>query len=205
MYSHTRPGSPGDSKDLLSKAIAAERGAFLAIGLFSFVMNLSMLIVPIYMMQVYDRVMSSHSKDTLFMLTLLAAVLLLSSAIVDLARSRLFVRLGAKLDAKMSGALFRSSLHLRLTDTASVTSQPLRDLDAVRTFLTGPGVISLFDAPWVPVYIALIFFFHPILGGIALAGGVVIVGFAALGELAVRGLPKPPGHAQERGTLSSRL
>jgi PrtD family type I secretion system ABC transporter len=174
------------ARDQLSEAVSAARGAFVAVGLFSLIINLSMLIVPVYMMQVYDRVMNSGSQDTLLMLTLLAAILLISSAVVELARSRLFVRIGGGLNAKMASPLFREALSLRLNDAFSSSSQPLRDLDAVRTFLTGPGIIALFDAPWAPIYIAFIFLLHPILGGVAFAGGVIIVGFAALGEFAVR-------------------
>jgi PrtD family type I secretion system ABC transporter len=170
----------------LSGALRAARGAFTIAGLFSLFINLSMLIVPLYMMQVYDRVLTSRSVDTLIALTMLAGSLLLVGMLIEIARSRVLVRVGAQMDAALSASLFSETVGVRRRGDDAAASQPLRDLDTLRTFLTGPAVIALFDAPWTPIFLVLIFLFHPLLGAVALAGAVIILGLAFLSEQIVR-------------------
>jgi len=173
-------------KNPLRRIFAETRPAFLLVAAFSLFINLAMLVVPIYMLQVYDRVLTSMSHDTLLMLTLLAGGLLFLSATVEAARSRILIRVGAKIDARLSEPLFTTILTQQLSQHRDAASQPLRDLNALRTFLTGSGLIAFFDAPWTPIYLALIFMFHPVLGGIAALGAFLIVGLALLSELAAR-------------------
>jgi PrtD family type I secretion system ABC transporter len=164
-------------------AIGAARGAFVSIGIFSFAINLLMLVVPIYMLQVYDRVLASRSLDTLLMLTLLAVGLLGASALLELVRSRIMVRVGAALDDRLNGAVF-SAVHVaRVRGAKTQDAQPLRDLETLRTFLTGNAMFAFFDAPWTPMFIGLVFVFHPLLGAIALAGGAVLFVLALLTEM----------------------
>ena len=161
-------------------------GAFLVVGLFSLFINLAALIVPLYMMQVYDRVLTSQSRETLVALTVLALSLLLIVTFVEIARSRLLVRIGAKLDDALATHLFDATVQQRNGAPDAAASQPLRDLETLRTFLTGSGILALFDAPWTPIYLAIIFLFHPLLGLIATFGGVVIFAIAVASEMAVR-------------------
>lgn len=174
------------SQNRLAHALRAARGAFGLAAMFSLFINLSMLVVPLYMMQIYDRVLTSQSLDTLILLTVLALGLLAVSMLVEIARSRVLVRIGTELDTSLSSSLFRSCLELRARGDDVSASQPLRDLESVRTFLTGPGVLALFDAPWSPLYLGLIFLLHPVLGGVALAGALVILFLALMSEAAVR-------------------
>ena len=174
-------------KNILKATLGQSRMAFLLVGAFSLFINLSMLIAPIYMLQVYDRVLTSHSVDTLIMLSVLAVSLLTLSALVDVARARILVRVGVKIDRQLHGPLFSTALQRQLHNAGGSLSAPIRDLSTVRTFLTGSGLIALFDAPWTPIYLLLIFMFHPLLGLIALAGAIVLLLMAVGGEFLSRG------------------
>jgi PrtD family type I secretion system ABC transporter len=169
----------------LRRALADGRSVFAAVGLFSFFINGLMLTVPLYMLQVYDRVLVSRSEHTLLMLTIVAAGLLLVLGVLELLRSRVLVRIGAQLDGRLTAPLLTAMLAERL-GVGRGQGQPIRDLDALRVFLTGPGLLSFFDAPWSPFFILVIFVLHPLLGFIALGGGLVLFGLAILSELLTR-------------------
>lgn len=170
----------------LRETIYSARYIFLAIAVFSFFLNLLMLVSPFYMMQVYDRVLTSRSKDTLYVLTMLAVGLLAISAMLELVRGRILVRLGARLDRHVTHDLFAALIEDRIATHRSAGSQPIRDLETVRSFLTGPGLLALFDAPWVPLFLALIFMFHPLLGVVACVGAVILLVLAVLSEFTTR-------------------
>jgi ABC-type protease/lipase transport system fused ATPase/permease subunit len=174
------------ASDALTLVLRRLFSSFLFIGLFSLFCNMAMLIAPLYMLQIYDRVLTSQSHDTLVMLTGLALGLLLINAIVEIARSRVLVRIGAKLDSELSPKLFAATFSARLRGSDRSPSETLRDLDTYRSFLTGTGIIALFDAPWTPIYLAINFAFHPILGGVALLGAAIISGLALVSEIAFR-------------------
>jgi PrtD family type I secretion system ABC transporter len=174
-----------ERKTELDSTMGQARGVFVAVALFSFFINALMLTVPLYMLQVYDRVLVSRSEHTLLMLTLVAGGFLLALGFLELARSRILVRLGAQLDNRLSAPLISGMLHLRLSGHDG-QGQPIRDLDTMRVFLTGPGLLSFFDAPWTPFFILVIFVFHPLLGFIALTGAVLLFCLALLNELITR-------------------
>ncbi|MES2914999.1 MAG: type I secretion system permease/ATPase [Pseudomonadota bacterium] len=169
----------------LHAARAASRQAVVTAFLFSALVNVLMLTAPLYMLQVYDRVLVSRSEETLLALSLLMAFLFLIMGILDHARGRIMARVGARLqerlDARVLSAAFR-----RLTeapqDTAALAAQ--KDLDAIARFWASPVLLAIFDAPWAPVFIAAIFVFHPWLGVLALVGGGVIVGLSLLNQRA---------------------
>ncbi|MCB1905502.1 MAG: type I secretion system permease/ATPase [Gammaproteobacteria bacterium] len=179
------PNDKERRKTELDQALSASRGIFAAVGLFSFFINGLMLTVPLYMLQIYDRVLVSRSEHTLLMLTLVAGGLLLALGVLELARSRVLVRIGAKLDSVLTRPLLTGILSNRLQGNRE-QGQPIGDLDALRVFLTGPGLLSFFDAPWTPFFILVIFIFHPLLGFIALGGAVTLFGLALLSELITR-------------------
>lgn len=186
--------------DPLSAALRSMSGSFFLVGIFSLFCNIAMLVVPLYMLQIYDRVLTSGSKDTLLLLTALALGLLLLNALLELSRARMLVRIGAKLDSKLSARLFAASFGARLSGSENTPSEPLRDFEKYRTFLTGPGIIALFDAPWTPIYLGIIFVLHPILGGVALSGAVVIGMLALLSEFYIRGAMSQAGTASRNST-----
>ena len=170
----------------LSSAFRALRGPFAAVVVFSFFINLLMLVAPMYMLQVYDRVLSSRNETTLLMLTIIAVGLLIVFGLLELVRSRVLVRVGLKFDEALGSDTFRAVFKRAVRRAGDSGSQPLRDLDSVRDFLTGQGLISFCDAPWVPVFLAVIYMFHPVLGMVATIGAIVIFSLALLNEVTTR-------------------
>jgi ATP-binding cassette subfamily C protein len=169
----------------LAAARAASRKAVLAAFLFSALVNVLMLTAPLYMLQVYDRVLVSRSEETLLALSLLMGFLFLIMGILDHARGRIMTRVGARLQAQLDPRVLSAAFR-RLTvapqDTAALAAQ--RDLDAVARFWASPVLLAIFDAPWAPLFAAAIFIFHPWLGYLALGGGLVIVGLSWLNQRA---------------------
>ncbi|MEQ1865184.1 MAG: ATP-binding cassette domain-containing protein, partial [Micropepsaceae bacterium] len=171
---------------LIKQSLHRSRKVFWSIGAFSLFINLTMLNAPLFMLQVYDRVMASQSRETLLFLTLLSVAVLMFQSTVEVIRSNLLVRAGAQLDSELRSKTFGLSFEGKLNDATMSSTQGLRDLDTLRGFLSGPGLIALFDAPWAPIFMFIVFMVHPALGALALAGAVVILGLAFFGELATR-------------------
>ena len=169
----------------LGNALAASRSAFVSVGVFSFCINLLMLTMPLYMLQVYDRVLTSRSFDTLIMLSILALGLMSMNGLLEFVRARVLVRVGARLDQTLSPRIFGSVVAQRLRG-GDEQGQPLRDLETLRTFLTGSALLAFYDSPWTPLFIGLIFIFHPWLGAIALIGAILLFSLALLGEFLTR-------------------
>ncbi len=168
----------------LAVALRGCRDGFVGIGVFSGMANVLMLTGPIFMLQVYDRVLTSRSHETLLALLFLVAGLYIFLAIFDFIRSRVAARLGTYLDRLVNRRLFSIWTQQAVMKRHGVMIQPLQDFQQLRQFLSGNGVIALFDLPWVPVYLALIFFLHWTLGLVALAGAILAVGLAVLNDRA---------------------
>jgi PrtD family type I secretion system ABC transporter len=168
------------------KALRACRGAFGIIMAFSLAINLLMLATPLYMMQVFDRVLSSRSGDTLVMLTLITVLAIGVLALLDAIRSQMLVRIGNWLDDRLGPTVFAGALRAALRSDPARASQGLRDLGTMRGFITGPTVTPLLDAPWAPIFIIALFALHPMLGLIGLGGGVVLFGLALINEIVTK-------------------
>lgn len=176
----------GDSnKTTAQRAIAACRGAFVAVACFSLIVNLLMLTVPLYMLQVFDRVLSSRSEETLIMLTIVAAGAFVLLAALDIVRSRVLLRASTRLELDLGGEALMAAISSAVHGGGH-SAQALRDVNQLRSFLTGPGVLALFDAPWTPVFIAVIYLFHPLLGSIALVGALLLFILAVVNDFATR-------------------
>ena len=159
----------------------------LGIGLFSGVINVLGLTGSFFMLQVYDRVLTSHSVPTLIGLSILAAALYVFQGSLDLLRSRLLVRIGSYIDDLLAGRIYAAVLQLPLRTTVSGDGlQPLRDLDNLRSFLAGQGPVAAFDLPWVPIYLIFVFTLHFWLGCTAVAGALVLVVLTAATEVLSR-------------------
>jgi PrtD family type I secretion system ABC transporter len=171
----------------LGAALASCRGAFLATGLISGMSNVLMLTGAVFMLEIYDRVLPSRSVPTLIGIAILAGGLYVVQGILDLIRSRVLVRIGGTLDEAVSGRVFDTILRLPMK-VAKVNDglQPLRDLDSVRSFLSGLGPIALFDLPWLPFYIGICYLLHPWLGYTALGGAIILVALTLLTEVLTR-------------------
>ncbi|MEM9355060.1 MAG: type I secretion system permease/ATPase [Pseudomonadota bacterium] len=165
----------------LWQALIASRQAFTATAVFSFTINLLMLTGPLFMLQVYDRVMTSGSIPTLVALSVLTASLYAVIGLLELVRSRVVVRIGMDFDRRVTDRVFNASLRRSITGSSSSTTI-LRELDNIRQFIAGPGPITLFDAPWTPIYLLVIFLMHWSLGIAATFGATVLVGLAILSE-----------------------
>lgn len=154
-------------------------------GLFSVAVNLLMLTVPLYMIQVFDRVLSSGSIDTLVMLTIIALGAIVLFGLFECLRSLLLARTGARLEATLGGPLLAASITNRTMGDRS-EAQGLRDLAQLRSFLSGPVVSTLFDVPMMPLYVLVVFLIHPSLGWIMLVGAIILFGIAVVNQLASR-------------------
>lgn len=172
----------------LGAALAGCRGIFLGTAFFSAISNVLMLTGSFFMLQVYDRVLPSRSVPTLVALTILVVILFTAQGLLDFIRGRLLVRTALVLDEALSERVYEAAVQvpLRLGNKLDAT-QPVRDLDSIRSFLSGAGPVALFDLPWVLLYFAVIYLFHPLLGLVALSGGVFLVGLTLITELRTRG------------------
>ncbi|MFO1100838.1 MAG: type I secretion system permease/ATPase [Xanthobacteraceae bacterium] len=180
------PGSPA-GRDEIWTAVKGLWPHFAAAGAFSCVINLLYLSSPLYLMQVYNRVLVSENVPTLVMLTIILALALLTMAVLDAVRAQVLIRCGIKLDAVLAGRVFNALVAQSARNSASSSAQLLRDLDQLRTFLTGPGIYFAFDLPWIPIYLLLLYFIHPILGVIATIGAFLLLTLAWLNEIFTRG------------------
>ncbi|MEM7621484.1 MAG: ABC transporter transmembrane domain-containing protein [Pseudomonadota bacterium] len=150
----------------LSKAFNACRFAFIGVGLFSCIINLLMLTGPLFMLQIYDRVLASKSIPTLVVLILLVGGLFVFLGLFELIRSRSLARIARRVDEKIHAALFAAVIDHSVKFTPNIQTQPLRDLDVIRQFLSGPSPGTLFDLPWTPIYLGVIFLSHFYLGSV---------------------------------------
>ena len=166
---------------------AAFRGMtplFVSIAVFSCFVNLLQLIGPLYMLQIYDRVIPSRSQETLVALTLLIAALYAFMGLLDYARGRIASRIGAlaqsRLDTRVFEAVMRRSV---LSSERSKPASGLKDLEAVQKLLGSPVLFAVFDMPWAPIYIFAIFTFHPYLGYLSIVGGLILVAATILNQM----------------------
>lgn len=160
----------------LQQATQVLRRALWPLVAISGVVNLLALTGSFYMLQVYDRVLTSHSVPTLVALSILAITLYLFLGVLDVLRSQAFVRIGARCDEHLTPAAHAAAIRLPLRGVSATEAlQPLRDVDSIRSFLSGPGPIAILDMPWMPLYLAFVFLLHPWLGFLALGGLLVLV------------------------------
>ncbi|VAW15571.1 Type I secretion system ATPase [hydrothermal vent metagenome] len=161
--------------------------AFISVGFFSFFINLLMLTGPLFMLQIYDRVLASRSLPTLVVLFVLVAGLFAVLGVLEFVRTRILVRIGAQVDQRLSRRVFDGSMRLSLHNGANISATaPLLQLGIIQQFLSGPALSVLFDAPWVPVYIYVIFLLHQDLGLLAIVAAIVLFVIALLNDMRSR-------------------
>ena len=170
----------------LRAALNQYRGGFIAIAAFSSLVNILMLVSPVYMLQMYDRVLTSGSGETLAMLTLIAVFLLVCFGFLEWVRQRLMQRIALALGLNMANDVLSSAFRSNLASQAQSSTQPVRDLDSIRQFMGSPTIFAFFDIPWTPVFTAVIFIFHPLLGAVAVFGALVIFTLGMLAEFRSR-------------------
>jgi PrtD family type I secretion system ABC transporter len=171
------------NNNILKAALRQCSSKLLIVIFFGFFINLLMFVAPLHMLQMYDRVLVSRSEVTLIVLTLLAIGLLMVYGVLDGVRSRLMTRIGLQFDESMSDRMLNMVFDIAVR-RPSITSpqQLIRDVDSVRDFIGGQAIIAISDAPWVPIFIAVCFILHPVLGFISLFGAILVFALAASNE-----------------------
>jgi PrtD family type I secretion system ABC transporter len=169
------------------RAAAGACAASLAVvAAFSLAVNLLTLASPLYMMQLFDKVLSSRSGETLFYLTLITSAAVAVMCLIDAVRGQVLVRVGTWLDERLGPSVFGGALGVALKSDPSRAAIAISDLQVVRGFMTGPSVLPLFDAPWSPIFVITLFALHPWLGFVGLGGIVTLSALAVLNEFATR-------------------
>lgn len=169
----------------LELALLECRSAFWYAAGFSMVINILMLAPSLYMLQVYDRVVPTGNQSTLLMLTLILVLLFITMSIMEWIRSQILIRVSARLEIVLNQRVFEVAYKQSLYSGGQrANSQALDDLTALRQFMTGNGLFAFFDAPWLPIYIALMFVFHPLYGWFSVATSILLVILAIANELA---------------------
>ncbi|MCK5446080.1 MAG: type I secretion system permease/ATPase [Rhodospirillaceae bacterium] len=171
-----------DAASPLIRARGKMSGGIRAAVIFSCVINLLMLAAPIYSLQVFDRVLTSQSVDTLLFLTLIIIVALAALGGLEIARGRILSELGCWLERTLSPVLLERLIGASAAKGEALPVQGLRDLEQVRGFLSGPALKALLDAPWTPIFVIVMFMLHPLLGVLTIFGGAVLLALAYLND-----------------------
>ena len=174
------------TETVFDRALATCRRAFWSVGAFSFGISLLILAAPIYSLQVYDRVLSTQNANTLVVLSLAVVLALAAQAALETVRSMVMIRIGLWLDRALGSALLGTAAAIGANATESRSAQSLRDLQTLRQFLGGNGLLPLFDAPWAPLFVVVMFLMHPALGWLTLIGGLMALGLAVANEILTR-------------------
>jgi len=183
----------------LRAALADSRYSFIAVAVFSFFVNLLVLTGSIYSLQVYDRVLTSRSEPTLVVLTLLLVAFYIIMGVLDHMRGRITARIGARFIAKLEMRVFRIVIDRTMLASQGInTTTAMRDLDSVQRALASPAAFAVFDVPWTPVFVVLIFIFHPLMGIIGVVGGLILVCLTWLNQNGTKG-------DQEKAMNTARL
>jgi len=190
------------SRNEISQVLAGFSGAFRTVGVFSAIINLMLLVPSLYMLQVYDRVLASRNETTLLMLTLMVLGAYLFMSALEFVRSFVLIRVGAQLDMKMNKRIYTAAFEQNLKKAGGNAGQALQDLTTIRQFLTGNALFAFFDAPWFPVYLAVIFLFNSSLGVFALCGTLVLIVLAYVNEVVSK---KPLAEANSMAIAAGNL
>jgi ATP-binding cassette subfamily C protein EexD len=195
-------------KSDLEAALLLCKGAFLSAAGFSLLINLLMLVPTIYMLQVYDRVVSTGNQSTLLMLTLIVVVLFITMAALEWVRSQILVKVSSRLELLLNQRLFKIAFKQSLYSGGQrASTQPLDDLTGLRQFLTGNGLFAFFDAPWMPIYLGVLFFFHSWYGWFSVFTGIALCIVALATEKATTKILSEANNVsmQTRGALGRNL
>jgi len=186
----------------LLKALGDYKNILISIGCFTALINVLMLVPSIYMLQVYDRVLSSQNQTTLAMLSLMVVGFFVFIGMLEVVRSFIVIRIGSQLERRFNLRVYQAAFERNLFRGEGHAGQSLNDLTQVRQFVTGPALFAFFDAPWFPIYLLVIFLFNTWLGVMATAGALLLIGLAYLNETMTK---KPLGEASGYSQKSTQL
>jgi ATP-binding cassette subfamily C protein len=185
-------GEKEKKKSAVRVAAGELRHVVITLFVVSGVVNVLALTGSFYMLQVYDRILTSHSVPTLLALSLLAAILFLFQGGLEVLRGQVLVRLASRMDRRLTPLAHDAVMRMRsFTGAQGNAVQPIRDVDSIRTYLSGQGPVAILDMPWMPLYVAFVFVLHPLLGWITVLGALFLIGITLLTEH----LTRAPGEA----------
>lgn len=187
-------------RSALASSLWGFRNEFFLVGAFSLIANVLMLAPTVYMLQIYDRILVSRSEMTLIGMSILTLLLFAVIAFAEWMRSRVLVRAGLRFDEQLSAKIFNASFEARLLQLGASQTRSFSDLIQIRQFLTGNGIFAFFDAPWTPIYLAVLFFLHPWLGFLGVFFALVQVGIAVFSH---RNTLKPTEEAHQSSADTS--
>jgi ATP-binding cassette subfamily C protein EexD len=171
----------------LRRAIFQAKTAFIMTGFFSMFINILMLVPTLYMLQLYGRVVTSRSEETLIMLTGIVVVLFITLGLLEIVLSRVLIRISNKMDKALNGRVFDALFKLAEKYPSKASSTALSDLTQIRQFMTGNGLFAFFDAPWLPIYVSVLFLFHPYYGYFSLMAIFILLTITMLNEFSTKG------------------
>ncbi len=195
--------TPAPGREELRNARRQGRSLYWIVGIFSFFANMLMLTGPLYMLQVYDRVLGSRSEETLVALSLLVAFLYGVMGILDYTRGRIMARVGARFQSALDRRVFDAMVRRSAVSPDASAQTGLADLESVQRLISSPVLMAVFDLPWTPVFLAGIMLFHPWLGMLALGGGAVLVLITLLNQFFSRGPLLQANMSSHRASLLS--
>ena len=176
-----------ESRGLIATLVGRCRTHLLLSASFALLVDILYLASPIYLINVYDRVLSSGNRYTLVMLSIALVLALATLVVLDDARARLLIRIGLRIDREVGEPLMRVLIREASQAGGTKHAQAIRDLDNFRQVITGPGILIFFDAPWTPIFAFVLYLLHPLLGLVAAAGALILLALAAANEFAIRG------------------
>jgi PrtD family type I secretion system ABC transporter len=196
----SKTGQASSGPTELEQAIRACRSALGVCAIFSLAINVLMLATPIYMLQVYDRVLTTGGVETLVMLTLIVIIALVVMCALEALRTSITIRVGCWLNEQLGPAYLACAVRGRLQGELS-GAEPLRDISQIQNFIATQGLTAFFDAPWVPIFVALIWILHPMLGVVAVSSAVVLFLLSIVNEVATRKANQTANRKQIEATL----
>ena len=175
----------------LKQTIQKSKRCIVYAAVFSFFVNLLMLTPPLYMLQLYDRVVTSRSESTLFFLTLIVLILFAVMGIFEVLRSRILIIFANQLDMHLTERIYDAIFKLASRFPGRVSSQAMSDLNSIKQYMSTNGIFAFLDAPWLPIYIIILFLFHPWYGWFSIFAAILLFAIALLNEKATKdGLKK---------------
>jgi len=186
MIQKIKVSSNKEIKDELKEVLKKFRSTFIQIGIFSFFINILMLAAPIYMLAVYDIVMPAKSIDTLLVVTAVIVLFFVAMGILDYVRNRVMIIVSNKLDSMINERVYHAAFEMALKYPGKVNAEPLTDLQTIKNFLSGPALMAFFDAPWFPIYLAIMFAFDPVYGIYGLVATLIIIAFTIINDLVTK-------------------
>ncbi|MGB5345603.1 MAG: ATP-binding cassette domain-containing protein, partial [Woeseia sp.] len=170
----------------LRSCIELHRRSFIAVAVFSFAINLLMLAVPLYLLQIFNRVVPAKSADTLVFLTGIVVVAMITMTILEASRRYIFVQFGAWMDSRLGGLVLSGSISRAVEKCRGVSPQALKELATIRQVFSESALFPVLDAPWTPIFLLVLFMLHPLIGLISLIGALVLFGVALINEYSTR-------------------